>query len=281
MIQHDDCGPLFAALSKAQAEFGTVIRDRRVTVTMKSGGAYTFNYAPLDTILAAVRKPLADNGLAFVQMLDDGGLTSMLTHESGGYLSARMALPDVSDVQALGSAVTYLRRYAIQAMLGIAAEEDDDGNRAAGNVAVPADVERNPDGSLIGIVQVGDKITSDYLLRPTEDGSHGLGFRLRGERGGGGILVEATGDLAVQLDTHREAVIGHNATVWGTLQERSFKQGRKTVTYQALAATQVSVTGLGVLPMEGEPKDPDTVPMFTDDEEAAFAEALASGFPYA
>lgn len=126
-------GALAAALANAQAAFPTISRDKEVTVQTKAGGSYKFKYAPLDSILNAVRKPLSDNGLAISQLLDDGELVTMLMHKDGGRLSGRVALPNAEGVQALGSAITYLRRYSIQAILGIAAEEDDDGNHASGN----------------------------------------------------------------------------------------------------------------------------------------------------
>jgi hypothetical protein len=133
-----DLGPLAAALAKAQEGFGVVKRDKTVTVKTRDGGSYSFAYAPLDTILGHVRQPLADNGLVLVQQLNDGALDTSLIHESGAILSGSIDLPATSDIQALGSAITYLRRYAIQALLGIAAEDDDDGNHAAGNIASPA-----------------------------------------------------------------------------------------------------------------------------------------------
>lgn len=128
-------GPLAAALAKAQAAFPPISRDKTVTVQTTKGGTYTFKYAPLDSILAAVRGPLAENGLAIVQLLDEDVLVTSLLHESGAILSGRTPIPQSEGVQAYGSAITYLRRYSIQALLGIAAEEDDDGNQAAGNKA--------------------------------------------------------------------------------------------------------------------------------------------------
>jgi hypothetical protein len=130
-------GPLAAALAKAQMAFPVVTRSKTVRVTTKTGGSYTFSYAPLDVILDAVRKPLADNGLAVVQLLDREALVTMLLHESGAFLEARTPIPATADVQNFGSAITYLRRYALQALLGIAAEEDDDGNSASGNQVAP------------------------------------------------------------------------------------------------------------------------------------------------
>ena len=131
-------GPLAEALAKAQAEFPPVTRSKTVTVRTKTGGSYTFSYAPLDAILGAVGPALTKHGLALVQMLDGGALVTLLMHESGASLEGRAPLPPMDDIQSFGSAITYLRRYAIQALLGIAAEEDDDGNRASGNAAGPA-----------------------------------------------------------------------------------------------------------------------------------------------
>src|SRR3990167_8096824 len=107
-------GPLATALAKAQSEFGAVTRSKVVTVKTKTGGSFTFSYAPLDAIIGVIREPLARNGLAFTQLLDDGYLVTMLIHESGASLSGRTALPDTPDIQAYGSAITYLPPYALQ-----------------------------------------------------------------------------------------------------------------------------------------------------------------------
>lgn len=248
--QSPSLGPLALALAKASAGFATVTRDKKVTIQQKSGGSYSFQYAPLESILAAVREPLAENGLAIVQMIDGHDLVSMLLHESGASLTCRAPLPSVDDIKGLGSAVTYLRRYAIQAMLGIAAEDDDDGSAATGDRVVSSDVEHGADGSLIGTVQVGDKMTSDFSLRQDAEQGPAIGFRLRGEKGG--ILVRAFGPLAVQLDAHRDAVVGKRVTVWGRIEPVTVPARGKAAkyTYQALTADRVSVPDVGVLPTD-------------------------------
>lgn len=121
----DELGPLAAALAKAQAEFPAIVRDKEV-----DSRSYKFKYAPLDSVISAVRPALAKNGLAFAQILDGDDLVTMLLHESGAVLQGRVGLPREGTVQQLGSAITYLRRYALQAILGVAAEEDDDGEAA-------------------------------------------------------------------------------------------------------------------------------------------------------
>lgn len=129
---------LYGALAKAQGEFPTIPRDRTVRVQMKTGGSYTFAYAPLDTILREVRPALARNCLGITQTFDGERLVTLLVHEGGGTIESSMQLPrQGSSWQEYGSAVTYARRYAITALLGIASEEDDDGNAASGNVATP------------------------------------------------------------------------------------------------------------------------------------------------
>jgi hypothetical protein len=126
---------LNAALASAQAEFPPIPQDRKVEVEAKSGARYSYTYAPLESILAAVRPVLAKHGLALLQLLEDDGrgpaLRTELRHSGGGLVSGTFPLPRVpEDPQALGSMLTYLRRYAVTAVLGIATERDDDGERA-------------------------------------------------------------------------------------------------------------------------------------------------------
>lgn len=223
----DDYGPLAAALSKAQAAFPPIQRDKEVTVkSQRTGGQYTFKYAPLDTILSATRPALTDNGLAVVQLLDDGELVTMLLHESGARLSGRVALGENASVQDLGSAITYLRRYSLQAILGIAAEEDDDGNRASGNVATP--VVKGETESLVGALDRKRAGTisrtksrgSDLESREQPDGTTHIGFRLETAKG----LIEevwAEGDAAGFLfavsGMDPSKLEGEHATVDGLL----------------------------------------------------------------
>jgi hypothetical protein len=128
------------ALAKAQGEFAQVTRDKTVTVTMKSGGKYTFSYAPLESILHAVAPALSKHGLALTQaMVVVGGkdyVETTLRHSSGQSISNRIPLFVRDDgPQAYGSALTYARRYGVTLLLCISADDDDDGNAAEGNTA--------------------------------------------------------------------------------------------------------------------------------------------------
>jgi len=128
-----------AAIAKAQAKLSAPPRNREVEVVSKRTGAkYKFRYATLDSIIEHVRAPLTDNGLWFTQTLVNGGgkyhLVTQLIHSSGQRIvSETPILADSADNQAFGSALTYMKRYALSALLGIAADEDDDANAADGN----------------------------------------------------------------------------------------------------------------------------------------------------
>jgi hypothetical protein len=134
---------LSAALAKAQGEIAPPSKDRTARVRMKSGGEYTFNYIGLDGILDAVRKPLSANGLSITQGVGSSGgtngnqwvLTTRLMHSGGQWIEADYPMHLGGTPQERGSELTYSRRYALCALLGIAAEEDDDGNAASGNGA--------------------------------------------------------------------------------------------------------------------------------------------------
>lgn len=129
-----------AALAAAQGEFGAVIRDKTVTVTMKSGGKYTFSYAPLESILHAVKPALSKNGLSLTQAIifvdNKEYVETTLRHASGQTLCNRIPIFVREDgPQAYGSGLTYARRYGVTLLLCISADDDDDGNAAEGNSA--------------------------------------------------------------------------------------------------------------------------------------------------
>ena len=98
------------------------------------------NYASLSNILNEVQEPLNESGLVITQFPDGMGLVSMLIHaETGQYLSSNYEMPVAkqNDPQALGSSITYARRYAITSILSLNVE-DDDGNKGAELPKAPA-----------------------------------------------------------------------------------------------------------------------------------------------
>jgi hypothetical protein len=99
-------------------------------------------YAPLDAIIDATRPVLSKHGLAVIQqplfMEGTAGVETTILH-SGGYSTTSTLLLPLKDQspQGVGSAITYARRYALAAVLGIASEDDDDGNISTGLAKKP------------------------------------------------------------------------------------------------------------------------------------------------
>lgn len=90
-------------------------------------------YASLSDILDVIRQPLTDNGLSFVQFPKGKYcLDTMLLHTSGEWISeAYEMVPIKNDPQGAGSVITYQRRYALGAILGLNIDVDDDANKAS------------------------------------------------------------------------------------------------------------------------------------------------------
>src|SRR5258708_5425436 len=136
----EEVDSLVEALAKAQGAFPEIERNRTVTVQPRSGGhAYQFKYATLSAIIDAIRKPLSEAGLAYTQIIShdaDTGfyvLTTTLWFGNQFLSSKTPIIAEGQTNQQFGSALTYMKRYALAAILGIAADEDDDGNAADGN----------------------------------------------------------------------------------------------------------------------------------------------------
>lgn len=126
----DVMAPLFEALAKAQAEFGSVTATSRVTFKNVD-----FKFAPLSEILGAVRPALNKHGLTLTQQTkhipfgNANGLkvVTTLLHESGASYAIE-SVPvfyNVNDIKNLGAQVTYLRRYEVKTLLGIEADSEE------------------------------------------------------------------------------------------------------------------------------------------------------------
>lgn len=90
-------------------------------------------YCSLSNILENIQLPLAEAGLCFSQMPDEHSLTTIIIHaDSGEYLESSYIMPVAkqNDPQAVGSSITYARRYALGAILGLNIDDDDDANAA-------------------------------------------------------------------------------------------------------------------------------------------------------
>jgi hypothetical protein len=131
MIQSESIANLAKALSIVQGKLTHAKKD-------SANPFFKSKYADLESVWDACRDLLASNGLAVAQFpgtyceLDHSmSLTTILTHESGEYISQEMSVPVTKpDAQGAGSCLTYMRRYALAAVVGVV-QADDDGNAAA------------------------------------------------------------------------------------------------------------------------------------------------------
>lgn len=123
---------LVDALAKLQAEIPTIEKGETAVVPTKAGGKYTYTYANLATITAAILPRLGRLGLAFVARPTFEGadyvLDCTLRHREGGRIESVYPLPDPrrASPQELGSAITYGRRYVLCSLTGVAPGGDDD-----------------------------------------------------------------------------------------------------------------------------------------------------------
>jgi hypothetical protein len=127
MNKSDTIQALAQALAKAQPEIKAALKD-------STNPHFKSKYADLSSVIDAVKAPLLKHGISFLQGVEDaeGGVAveTMLLHTSGEWISSTMRIPATKqDAQGYGSAITYGRRYGLQAMCGVPAE-DDDGNAA-------------------------------------------------------------------------------------------------------------------------------------------------------
>ena len=108
------------------------------------------SYATLGNIIDTIKALLSECGLSYCQLPDgDESLTTILMHsESGEFVQATYSIhASKKDPQGVGSAITYARRYALSAILGLNTDDDDDGNGASGNgqQQAPKSTERTPE----------------------------------------------------------------------------------------------------------------------------------------
>lgn len=126
-----------SALAKALAKAQGVMESARRDKNNPAFGSKN-RYADLASVWDACREPLSANGLAVAQLVTAADKSSVtvetrLMHEGGETLSSVLTMPvERPTAQGVGSAITYARRYALAALVGVAPDDDDDGNVASG-----------------------------------------------------------------------------------------------------------------------------------------------------
>lgn len=215
MRTSEKVGEIAGALAKAQAAIETLTKDR--TAQIKSDkGDYSYQYATLTSVVEAIRGPLSENGIATCQFpeIDDRGnavVITQLIHASGEWLESRLAVhPGKGGAQALGSAISYARRYSLLSMCGVAPTDDDDDGASGVTAPKKAKPKRIPADQIPAVMTVevttvdgetGEYHTATYDL-PDEENSVRAAIDADMTEAG----VRGEGAVREAWDRHRKAV---------------------------------------------------------------------------
>jgi hypothetical protein len=167
LSQSPELDQLATALAIAQGTIQGAVKDR-------TNPAFKSSYADLASVWDACRAALSSNGLSVSQhpgRLEDGSatVTTILLHKSGQHIaSVCAALPRDQSPAAVGSVVTYLRRYALAAAVGVAPEDDD--GQAAHHMVPHAQPQRAPAQAQRVAEAFGGRVESVERIAPTPAG---------------------------------------------------------------------------------------------------------------
>jgi hypothetical protein len=115
---------IYKRLSESKSEFGKLVKDA-------NNPFFKSKYLSLNALLSTIEPVLLSNNLLLLQPIEDGKVvTRIISIGDGTEVKSEIEIPKNADPQKLGSAITYLRRYGLQSLFGLQAE-DDDGNAAA------------------------------------------------------------------------------------------------------------------------------------------------------
>ena len=203
MIASSRLDQLAAALSAAQAEFGTVAKSA-------NNPFFKSKYAALPDVVRAAGPILGKHGLSVMQFPGhEAGvdtLTTILMHESGQHIGDTMLLKlPKNDAQGQGSAMTYARRYSYMAALGLVADEDDDGNAASRPVS------RAPEAKPAPTLTPMQQAAKDDLKDAYAKASAYWSSLADSEKNA--MVERGTGPLPLQAEFNRKAREAQNADI--------------------------------------------------------------------
>jgi len=137
-------------MSETIAELATALSKAQGQIEAASKGSvnphFKSRYADLNSLRDAIREPLAVNDLSIIQLPRVDGnhveVETMLLHKSGEYIAETLRMPfGQNNAQAIGSALTYCRRYSLGSLLNLSSDDDD------GNAAVALSGKQDSQGS--------------------------------------------------------------------------------------------------------------------------------------
>lgn len=146
---------LLKALSNVKKEVGVLSKT-------ETNPFFKSKYFDINSLIQQVEPLLEKNGLLLLQPIVNGKVQSVIHHvETEFAVTSEIDLPQFNDPQKLGSAITYYRRYTLQSLLGLQAE-DDDANKASQPTSPKLDVNRLNDrlNACKTLVELRDTYTS-------------------------------------------------------------------------------------------------------------------------
>lgn len=157
---------IYSALSKFHEAVGKISKDS-VNPHFKS------RYSDIDTVLETIREPLKKAGLCFTQLPQQGGMKTIISTLDGESQIESFVeyVLDKNNMQGLGSAITYSRRYALVSMLGLEAE-DDDGNTASQPKPKQPENKAQEDERMVKYKELVSKTMKHYAM--TKENAQGL-----------------------------------------------------------------------------------------------------------
>ncbi|MGJ1362932.1 ERF family protein [Sphingobacterium spiritivorum] len=118
---------IYKKIDSVKSKIGKLSKDT-------SNPFFKSKYADINQLIDLTDQLFRDNDLMCIQPIIDGCLvTQIIDLTDGTMITSSIKLPDSNDPQKIGSAITYYRRYSLKSLLNIQ-EEDDDGNKASGNI---------------------------------------------------------------------------------------------------------------------------------------------------
>ena len=181
MKQSENYKSLFESIFKAQTEFETLPKDKQ---------GFGYKYTDFDTVITSVKPILLKYGVGFMQSLTTiegkNGVTTRLFNAAGEWLEDTTILPDVqlkgtNTAQNMGAAITYTKRYALCAILGISSDEDTDAV-----VGKPAEAPKLSKDALKFKLKGGDDTPEEHekikSLLATKDGEGNFIFKSESEK---------------------------------------------------------------------------------------------------
>jgi hypothetical protein len=171
---------LAMALVQFKAECPKIKFNRTVKYQTRSG-EMSYQYADLPNLEQVTTPVLAKHGLAVIQAMGSPGeVTTLLVHSSGEFIQsvASMAVPKDQDKKELGGITTYLRRYGLQSILGIAADADNEGGggaasqrRGSSSTSTKAQPQQNPAPAAAGLLILTQEV-KEQMVKAINKGMH-------------------------------------------------------------------------------------------------------------